>query len=162
MVSDVKIQQLVFLAALQMLGKGLRGFHFDFMRFAYGAFSNDLDKDLLALRKKERVQNFYVVGQAKTCISLLEEPIPNSETHDQIMEIIQGVVEHYGSQDVGEITKSVEDVEVSVVDRPQEKILIRDIPFHSMMLVPSRIEVMGECSFPSATLSKLNTALGLS
>ncbi len=38
MVSDVKLQQLVFLAELQMLGKGFRGFHFEFMRYPYGAF----------------------------------------------------------------------------------------------------------------------------
>ncbi len=37
--SDVKFQQLIFLSELQMLGKGLTGLHFEFMRFAYGAFS---------------------------------------------------------------------------------------------------------------------------
>ena len=71
MVSDVKLQHLVFLSELQMLGKGLRGFHYDFMRYPYGVFSKDLDNDLLALRKKERVQNFDVVGQAEDCIPLL-------------------------------------------------------------------------------------------
>ena len=30
-VSDVKLQHLVFLAELQMLGKGLRGFHYEFI-----------------------------------------------------------------------------------------------------------------------------------
>ena len=72
MVSDVKVQQLIFLAELQMFGKGVRGLHYEFMRFPYGAFSKDLDNDLLALRKKERLQNFDVVGEAEACISLLE------------------------------------------------------------------------------------------
>ena len=161
MVSDVKLQQLVFLAELQMLGKGLRGFHYEFMRFPYGAFSKDLDNDLLALRKKERLQNFDVVGEAENCIPLLEKVVSGVEAHEQILEIIQTVVETYGGQDVGAITKSVEDVELSAVDRPEEKLFIRDIPFHSMVLVPSRIDVTGEFTLQPKTLAQLNTALGL-
>lgn len=161
MVSDVKLQHLVFLSELQMLGKGLRGFHYDFMRYPYGVFSKDLDNDLLAMRKKEQVQNFDVVGQAEDCIPLLEGAIPGVEAHEQIMEIIQTVVETYGAQDLGEIAKSVEDVEISAVDKPEDKLLILDIPFHTMMLVPSRIEITGELTFPPKTLSQLNKALGL-
>ena len=161
MVSDVKLQQLVFLAELQMLGKGLRGFHYEFMRFPYGAFSKDLDNDLLALRKKERLQNFDVVGEAENCIPLFEKVVSGVEAHEQILEIIQTVVETYGGQDVGAITKSVEDVELSAVDRPEEKLFIRDIPFHSMVLVPSRIDVTGEFTLQPKTLAQLNTALGL-
>ena len=161
MVSDVKVQQLIFLAELQMLGKGVRGLHYEFMRFAYGAFSKDLDNDLLALRKKERLQNFDVVGPAEECIPLLDEEVTSGiEANEQVMEILRSVVETYGPQDVGEITKSVEDVEISVVDRPEEKLYIRDIPFHSIVLVPSRIEVTGEFSVPPKTLSLLNKALG--
>jgi len=161
MVSDVKLQHLVFLAELQMLGKGLRGFHYDFMRYPYGVFSKDLDNDLLAMRKKERLQNFDVVGQAEDCLPLLEAAIPGVEAHEQIMEIIQTVIETYGAQDLGEIAKSVEDVEISAVDKPEDKILILDIPFHAMMLVPSRIEITGELTLPPKTLSQLNKALGL-
>ena len=46
LLSDVKLQQLCFLCELQMFGKGFKGFHFEFFRFAYGAFSKDLDNDL--------------------------------------------------------------------------------------------------------------------
>ena len=160
-VSDVKLQHLVFLAELQMLGKELRGFHYEFMRYPYGVFSKDLDNDLLALRKKERLQNFDVVGQAEDCIPLLEKTTPEVEAHEQIMEIMQMVVENYGGQDLDEIAKSVEDVEISVADRPEEKILIKDIPFHSIILVPSRIEVTGEMTFPAKIVAQLNSALGL-
>ena len=58
LLSDVKLQQLCFLSELQLFGKGLKGFHFEFVRFAYGAFSRDLDNDLTSLRRKERVENF--------------------------------------------------------------------------------------------------------
>lgn len=159
MVSDVKVHQLIFLAELQMFGKGVRGLHYEFMRFPYGAFSKDLDNDLLALRKKERLQNFDVVGSAEECLSLLDEEMAG-EANEQVMEILQSIVETYGLQDVGEITKSVEDVEISVVDRPEEKLCVRDIPFHSIVLVPSRIEVTGEFSVPPKTLALLNKALG--
>ena len=161
MVSDVKVQQLIFLAELQMLGQGLRGWHYEFMRFPYGAFSKELDNDLLALRKKERLQNFDVVGQAEDCLPLLEQSIAGVEANERIMEILETVVETYGPQDVGEITASVENVEMSVVDRPEEKVRVRDVPFHVIVLVPSRVEVTGEFSVPPATLSKLNTALGM-
>ncbi|MCY3728241.1 MAG: hypothetical protein OXF97_04475 [Nitrospira sp.] len=161
MVSDVKVQQLIFLAELQMFGKGVRGLHYEFMRFPYGAFSKDLDNDLLALRKKERLQNFDVVGPAEECVPVLDEEVTSgTEVNQQVMEILQSVVETYGPQEVGEITKSVEDVEISVVDRPEEKLCVRDIPFHSIVLVPSRIEVTGDFSVPAKTLALLNKALG--
>lgn len=161
MVSDVKLQQLVFLAELQMLGKGVRGWHYEFMRFPYGAFSKDLDNDLLALRKKERLQNCDVVGPAEECIALLDEEMTSGgEANEQVMEILRSVVETYGPQEVGEITKSVEDVEISVTDRPEETLCVRDIPFHSIVLVPSRIEVTGEFSIQPKALSLLNKALG--
>jgi len=161
MVSDVKVQQLVFLAELQMLGKGVRGLHYEFMRFPYGAFSKELDNDLLALRRKERLQNFDVVGSAEDCIPLLDEKVTSGiEANERIMEILRSVVETYGSQEVGEITKSVEDVEISVFDRPEEKLHVRDIPFHSIVLVPSRVEVTGEFSVSPETLFLLNKALG--
>jgi len=161
MVSDVKLQHLVFLAELQMLGKGFRAFHYEFMRYPYGVFSKDLDNDLLALRKKERLQNFDVVGQAEDCISLLDKAVSDVEVHEQVMEIIQTVVENYAGQNLDEVAKSVEDVEISVVDRPEEKILIKDIPFHSIILVPSRIEVTGEMTLPQKIVAQLNSALGL-
>ena len=56
--SDVKLQQIAFLAELQLFGKRLKGLHFEFFRFAYGAFSKDLDNDLTSLRRRERVENF--------------------------------------------------------------------------------------------------------
>ena len=52
LLSDVKLQQLCFLCELQMFGKGVKGFHFEFFRFAYGAFSKDLDNDLIRHRKR--------------------------------------------------------------------------------------------------------------
>ena len=42
LLSDVKLQQLCFLCELQMFGKGFKGFHFEFFRFAYGAFSKGI------------------------------------------------------------------------------------------------------------------------
>ncbi len=161
MVSDVKVQQLIFLAELQMLGQGVRGLHYEFMRFPYGAFSKDLDNDLLALRKKERLQNCDVVGQATACFPFLSgEAIAGNEANERIMQILNSVVETYGPQDVGEITKSVEDVEISVADRPDEPLRVRDIPFHVIMLVPSRIAVTGEFSVSPHTVLELNAALG--
>ena len=65
LLNDDKLQQLCFLCELQMFGKGLKGFHFEFFRFAYGAFSKDLDNDLTSLRRKERVENFTLSDQAR-------------------------------------------------------------------------------------------------
>jgi len=161
MVSDVKLQQLVFLCELQMLGKGLRGFHYDFMRYAYGAFSKDLDNDLLALRRKERLENFDVAEQAKVCVPLLESVEKDQEPNEQVFEVLRSVIQTYGPQDLGTISKSVEGIELSTVDQPDQKLAIRDISFHAIVLVPARVEVTGELTVPPATLSKLKTALGM-
>ena len=160
MVSDVKVQQLVFLSELQMLAKGLRGFHFEFMRFAYGAFSKELDNDLLALRRKERLENCRVTEQATDVITIVEQKVNDDEVNMQIVDILRSVVDTYAPQDLGEITGSVEQVEISPADKPEDKIAIRDVSFHSILLVPSRVEVSGEFSLPAPTLSNLHTALG--
>ncbi|MGQ0694631.1 MAG: hypothetical protein ACT4OL_03530 [Nitrospiraceae bacterium] len=126
LLSDVKLQQLCFLCELQTFGKGYKGFHFEFFRFAYGAFSKDLDNDLTSLRRKERVENFTLSDQAKAeVIPLLLKGIEGVETNEKVKEIIDAVVTMYGPQDGGEITKSVEAVELSIPQQPGFKIPLR-------------------------------------
>lgn len=161
LLSDVKLQQLCFLCELQTFGKGYKGFHFEFFRFAYGAFSKDLDNDLTSLRRKERVENFTLSDQAKEeVIPLVLKGIEGIEANEKIKEIIDAVVATYGPQDSGAITNSVEAVELSTPQQPEFKIPIRDIVFHTTLLVPHRIEVQAEFAFPAPLLAKINAAMG--
>jgi hypothetical protein len=161
LLSDVKLQQLCFLCELQIFGKGFKGFHFEFFRFAYGAFSKDLDNDLMSLRRKERVENFSLSDQAQEeVIPLLEKSIEGVETNEKVAEILKAVVTVYGPQDSGSITQSVESVELSTPQQPEFKIPIRDIVFHTTLLVPSRIEVQAEFTLSGVILAKLNQAMG--
>lgn len=161
LLSDVKLQQLCFLCELQTFGKGFKGFHFEFFRFAYGAFSKDLDNDLTSLRRKERVENFTLSDQAKEeVIPLVLKGIEGVESNEKIKEIIDAVIAAYAPQDSGTITKSVEAVELSTPQQPEFKIPIRDIVFHTTLLVPHRIEVQAEFTFAPAILAKLNAAMG--
>src|SRR5437867_11010378 len=103
---DVKLQQLAFLCELQMFGKHLKGFHFEFFRFAYGAFSKDLDNDLMSLRRKVQLENFSLSDQAQEeVIPLLEKGIEGVETNEKVAEILKAVVKVYGPQDSGTITQ---------------------------------------------------------
>jgi hypothetical protein len=160
LLSDVKLQQLAFLCELQLFGKGLRGLHFEFFRYAYGAFSKDLDNDLLSLRRKERVENFSLTDKAEPVLQLLKDGVSGVETNERVMEILEAVVATYGPKDSGVITQAVEAVEVTVPDQPESKLAIQHISFHSTLLVPSRIEVTGELTLPRPVLAKLNAALG--
>lgn len=161
LLSDVKLQQLCFLCELQMFGKGFKGFHFEFFRFAYGAFSKDLDNDLTSLRRKERVENFTLSDQAKEeVIPLLLRGIEGVEANEKIKEIMDAVVITYGPQDSGMITNSVEAVELSTPQQPEFKIPIRDIVFHTTLLVPHRIDVRTEFTLAPAMLAKINAAMG--
>ena len=160
LMSDVKLQQLIFLCELQMFGKSMKGFHFEFMRFAYGAFSKDVDNDLLFLRRKERLQNFDVTEQSQPVLDVLDSAIKDTECNEKVMEILQAVVNSYGPQDNSEIMKSVEAVEISPADNLDQKLAIRDISFHTILLVPSRIEVTSEFTLSTAQIHTLNTALG--
>jgi len=157
---DVKLQQLAFLCELQMFGKRVKGFHFEFFRYAYGAFSKDLDNDLLSLRRKERIENFSLSDKADEAVKLLLESVEVVEANSQVVEILRAVVGTYGPQDSSDIMKSVEAVELSTPDQPFLKLPIRDISFHSTLLVPSRIEVESEFTLSPKALSRLNTALG--
>jgi hypothetical protein len=62
-------------------------------------------------------------------------------------------------QDTDKLYKSVEAVENS---SPLSgfKLAIETVFFHTILLVPSRIETKSEFSLPAAILAKLNTALG--
>jgi len=161
LLSDVKLQQLCFLCELQLFGKGFKGFHFEFFRFAYGAFSKDLDNDLTSLRRKERVENFTLSDQAKDeVVPLVLQGIEGVETNEKVKEVIDAVVATYGPQDTGTITKSVESVELSTPQDPEFKIPIRDIVFHTTLLVPHRIEVPAEFVFTPAMLGRINAAMG--
>jgi hypothetical protein len=161
LLSDVKLQQLCFLSELQLFGKGLKGLHFEFFRFAYGAFSKDLDNDLTSLRRKERIENFTLSDQAKEeVLPLIEKAIAGVETNEKVIDIIKAVVATYGPQDTGAITNSVEAVELSTPQDPAFKIPIRDIVFHTTLLVPSRIDVQAEFTLPSALQARLNQAMG--
>lgn len=161
LLSDVKLQQLCFLCELQMFGKGLKGFHFEFFRFAYGAFSKDLDNDLTSLRRKERVENFSLTDCAQEqVLPLVRKGIDSVETNEKIDQIIQAVVATYGLQDSSAIMASVEAVELSTPERPEFKIAIRDIVFHTTLLVPARIDVQAEFTLSPGTLAKLNVAMG--
>jgi hypothetical protein len=161
LLNDVKLQQLCFLCELQLFGKGMKGLHFEFFRFAYGAFSKDLDNDLTSLRRKERVENFTLSDHAREeLIPLLIRGFEWEEANGKIREIVEAVVATYGPQDSTAIIKSVESVELVTPQEPDVKIPIRDIVFHTTLLVPSRIEVQTELTFTPQLLSKLNMAMG--
>ncbi len=158
--SDVKLQQLCFLCELQTFAKGLKAFHFEFFRFAYGAFSKDLDNDLTALRRKGRVENFTLADQAKEeVIPLLLTAFKEMEPNEKAKDVLDAVVAVYGPQDSGAITASVEAVQLSTPQDPELKIPIRDIVFHTTLLVPHRIDVQAEFTVVPAMLTKLNAAL---
>ncbi len=159
--SDVKLQQLCFLCELQTFAKGLKTFHFEFFRFAYGAFSKDLDNDLTSLRRKGRIENFTVSDQVKEeVIPLLLNAIDGVEANEKAKDILDAVVAAYGQQDTGTITTSVESVQLSTPQDPDLKIPIRDIVFHTTLLVPHRIEVRAEVVLSPAIAAKLNAAMG--
>lgn len=161
LLSDVKLQQLCFLCELQTFGKGYKGFHFEFFRFAYGAFSKDLDNDLTSLRRKERVENFTLSEQAKEeVVPLILQGMDGVEANEKIKEILDAVIGTYGPQDSGTITNSVEAVELSTPQQPEFKIPIRDIVFHTTLLVPHRIEVQAEFNLTPSMLARINAAMG--
>jgi len=160
LMSDVKLQQLAFLCELKFFDARLRGFHFEFFRYAYGAFSKDLDNDLLSLRRKERVENFTPTERATEALKLVEEAAQASEPSGRVLEMLHAVTTTYASQDSDALTKSVEAVTLILPDQPMRNLTIREISFHSTLLVPSRIEVDADFEVSSAMLARLSAALG--
>lgn len=162
LLNDVKLQQLTFLSELQMFAKGLKGFHFEFFRYAYGAFSKDLDNDLMSLRRKERIENFSISDQGEAALQLFLEEVEKStsDSNTQFLEILHAVVTNYAPQDTDKLSKSVEAVEISSPAEPEFKLAIENISFHTILLVPSRIETKSELTLPAAVLARLNSAMG--
>jgi len=160
LMSDVKLQQLAFLCELKFFDERLRGFHYEFFRYAYGAFSKDLDNDLLSLRRKGRVENFTPTGRAAEVLKLVEEAAQASEPGTRALQLLQAVTTTYASQDSDALTKSVESVTLILPDQSMRNLTIREISFHSTLLVPSRIEVESAFEPSSAMLARLSAALG--
>ena len=161
LLNDVKLQQLCFLCELQLFNKGFRALHFEFFRFAYGAFSKDLDNDLLSLRKKEKVENFSVTEPVMDDIlPVIAHNAEAEEINQKVFEIIQAVIGTYGPQDTSQIMTSVEAIELTTPEKPDFKIPIRDIVFHTTLLVPHRIEVKDELTLSPGDLAKLNKLMG--
>jgi hypothetical protein len=115
---------------------------------------------LLWLRRKERVENFTVAERSEEALKLLDEALEANETNRKIGQIVDAVLAAYGSQDASAITAAVESVELSTPEQPEFKVSIREISFHTTLLVPARIEVQAEFTVPSPLLARLNTALG--
>lgn len=161
LLSDVKLQQLCFLCELQMFGKGVKGFHFEFVRFAYGAFSRDLDNDLTSLRRKDRIENFSPSDQVRDeVLPLFLKGVEGNEVNEKVRDLVLAVIATYGPQDVTTIMQSVEAVELSTPQQPEFKIPIRDIVFHTTLLVPTRIEVSTEFTLTVNHATKLDLAMG--
>jgi hypothetical protein len=160
--SDVKVQHLMFLCELKLFDQQLKGLHLEFFRYAYGVFSKDLDNDLLWLRKKERLENFTVPERAQGALKVFSEVLEANETNRQIGEIVNAVVVTYAAHDASTITAAVEAIELSTPEQPHFKVAIRDISFHTTLLVPARIEVKAELTLPAPFLTRLNAALGVS
>ena len=160
LMSDVKLHQLTFLCELQMFNQALKGFHFEFFRYAYGVFSKDLDNDLLSLRRKERVENFSPTDQTEKAVALMLEAAEGNEPNQQVVGILQAVAAKYGPQDNTEIMKSVEAVDLSTPEQPEFNLPIRDISFHTTILVPHRIEVSNEFTLSPKQAAGLNAAMG--
>jgi len=59
--SDVKLQQLCFCASCRCSARAYKGFHLNLSVFAYGAFSKDLDNDLMSLARKEQVRKLFAL-----------------------------------------------------------------------------------------------------
>ncbi|HEU5091386.1 MAG TPA: hypothetical protein VFT30_01790, partial [Nitrospira sp.] len=91
---------------------------------------------------------------------LLLNAIEGVEVNEKVKDILDAVVAAYGTQDSGTITSSVESIQLSTPLDPELKIPIRDIVFHTTLLVPHRIEVQAEVAFSPAIASKLNAAMG--
>ena len=98
--------------------------------------------------------------KAEKAIMLLLEAAEGVEANEQIVDILQAVVANYGPQDNTEIMKSVEAVELSTSEQPEFKLPIRDISFHTTILVPHRIQVSNEFTLSPKQVAGLNAAMG--
>jgi hypothetical protein len=160
LMSDVKLQQLAFLCELKLFDREIKALHFEFFRFAYGAFSKDLDNDLLWLRRRKRLENFTVSEKAEVVLKLLDEAWGLDETTRNVAETLQAVVGTYGPQDGSAVTAAVEKVELSTPEQPLAAIRVGGISFHTTLLVPARIQVRSEFVLPPRMITRLNAALG--
>ena len=91
---------------------------------------------------------------------MLLKGVEGNETNEKVRDLVQAVVATYGPQDVTAIMQSVESVELSTPQQPEFKIPIRDIVFHTTLLVPARIEVATEFTLSANQTAKLDFAMG--
>jgi hypothetical protein len=160
LMTDVKLQQLMFLCELKLFDQQTKALHYEFFRFAYGAFSKDLDNDLLWLRRRGRLENFSVSDAAQEVLKIVDEVWEQDDTSHRVAETLQSVLAVYGPREASAVTAAVEQVEIRTTDDLQAPVRIGDISFHTTLLVPTRIQAQAEFTLPPRTLARLTAALG--
>ena len=101
-----------------------------------------------------------MTDQSQSVVQLLDQVGKETESNQQVIETLQTVINTYGPQDNTDIMKSVEAIEISPAHDLQQKIAIRDVSFHTIILVPSRVEVTGEFTLSPSQVTQFNAALG--
>ena len=70
-----------------------------------------------------------------------------------MLDILDAVITNYAPQDTDKLSKSVEAVEISSPAEPEFKLAIENVSFHTILLVPSRIETKSEFTLPASVLA---------
>ena len=94
---DTRLQKLVFLSERSMLGRGLRGFTYVFIRLLYGPFSRELDNDKAALGDAQLIdysydRGYYVSEKGAKILSIFGNVL---ERNRRFIEIIDDIVERF-------------------------------------------------------------------
>ena len=137
MEDNLKVQKLVFLSQKRLTAKKMNGFAYPFFRWLKGPFSGDLNNDITLLRQMKLLR----WGDDK--IELTEEGKHILESLYEIMEnnigfsdIIDNIIEEYGSLSPEEIKEKVYQMKI-FVPNDRKVMKIEEIPPKKLILFGS-------------------------
>lgn len=134
MEDNLKVQKLVFLSQKKLTAKKMNGFAYLFLRWLKGPFSGDLNNDIVLLRQMKLLRwgddKIELTEEGKHILESLYEIMENNKGFS---DIIDNIIEEYGSLSPEEMKEKVYQMKI-FVPNDRKVMRIEEIPPKKLIL----------------------------
>lgn len=134
MEDNLKVQKLVFLSQKELTAKKMNGFAYLFLRWLKGPFSGDLNNDIVLLKQMKLLRwgddRIELTEEGEHILESLHEIVENNK---RFSDIIDDIIEEYGSLSPDEMKEKVYQMEI-LVPKDRKVMKIEEIPPKKLIL----------------------------
>lgn len=144
-----KLEKLAFLSQMRMKKNGLDGFDYEFIKWDYGPFTQDLYVDKEFLYRAGLTEHLDVLNLTPKAEELLKSAKELFEANEPIVESIDRVTSKYGRKSAGWLERML--YERKFLSPDGHRVKLKDIPKGTCLLTPlSGDEMKVKREFPES------------